>query len=34
MLILVFGSISLLYGVGEQMLPPTLTGTAINAKKE
>ncbi|KAJ3934173.1 MAG: hypothetical protein NXY57DRAFT_890722 [Lentinula lateritia] len=34
MLILVFGSVSLLYGVGEQMLPPTLTGTAVNAKKD
>jgi hypothetical protein len=34
MLILVFGSVSLLYGVGEQMLPPTLTGTVVNAKKD
>ncbi|KAJ4490900.1 hypothetical protein J3R30DRAFT_3653999 [Lentinula aciculospora] len=34
MLILVFGSVSLLYGVGEQMLPSTLTGTAVNAKKD
>ncbi|KAJ3802206.1 hypothetical protein GGU11DRAFT_673399 [Lentinula aff. detonsa] len=34
LLILVFGSVSLLYGIGEQMLPPTLTGTAVNAKKD
>ncbi|KIK69336.1 hypothetical protein GYMLUDRAFT_35408 [Collybiopsis luxurians FD-317 M1] len=34
MLILAYGSVSLLYGVGEQMLPPTLTGTAVNAKKD
>ncbi|KAJ4488852.1 hypothetical protein C8J55DRAFT_422816 [Lentinula edodes] len=34
MLVLVFGSVSLLYGVGEEMLPPTLTGTAVNSKKD
>jgi len=34
MLILVFGSVLLLFNVGEQMLPPTLTGTAVNVKKE
>ncbi|KAF5374564.1 hypothetical protein D9757_010170 [Collybiopsis confluens] len=34
MLILAYGSVSLLYGVGEQTLPPTLTGTAVHAKKD
>ncbi|ESK90883.1 conserved fungal protein [Moniliophthora roreri MCA 2997] len=34
MIVLAIGSISLLYGVGEQSLPPTLTGTAISAKKD
>jgi len=33
-LLLIVGSISLLYTVGDQPLPSTLLATAINAKKE
>ena len=33
-ILLIVGSISLLYTVGEQPLPSTLLATAINAKKE
>ncbi|KAF8647074.1 hypothetical protein AX16_006909 [Volvariella volvacea WC 439] len=32
--ILVFGAVSLLYGVGSAQLPSTLTGTAVNAKRD
>ncbi|KAK7043213.1 hypothetical protein VNI00_008567 [Paramarasmius palmivorus] len=34
MIVLAIGSVSLLYAVGEQSLPPTLTGTAVTAKKD
>ena len=33
-IVLFIGSISLLYGVGEQPLPSTLLATAVNVKKE
>jgi hypothetical protein len=33
-ILLIVGSISLLYTVGDQPLPSTLLATAINAKKE
>jgi hypothetical protein len=34
MIALAAGSVSLLYGIGEQMLPPTLLGTAVTVKKD
>ncbi|THU86553.1 hypothetical protein K435DRAFT_763253 [Dendrothele bispora CBS 962.96] len=34
MILLAVGSVSLLYGVGEQSLPPTLLGTAVTVKKD
>ncbi|KAF5344000.1 hypothetical protein D9758_012881 [Tetrapyrgos nigripes] len=34
MILLAVGSVSLLYGIGEQMLPPTLLGTVVTAKKD
>ena len=33
-ILLFIGSVSLLYGVGEQPLPSTLLATAVNMKKE
>ncbi|KAG7098287.1 hypothetical protein E1B28_000250 [Marasmius oreades] len=34
MILLAFGSVSFLYSVGQQSLPPTLMGTAVNLKKD
>ncbi|KAL0576336.1 hypothetical protein V5O48_005634 [Marasmius crinis-equi] len=34
MIVVAIGSVSLLYGVGQQSLPSTLTGTAVTAKKD